>query len=404
MPTLKHYHQFGGLQQETGAIHNVLAYGGQPAPHTGKPLSEALLMGISGGIAVGYFLFEYQGYLPHVALLTRNTFDPLETLFERLALPREVLQTTKPNIAFENLIATLESGHPAVVWADAFSLPYNLLPSDTRLWGTVPIVVYGVEEDTVYIADRSPQPRTVTVEQLMTARGRVKDDKSRIMVLDAPSMDKLPAAVLKGIWQCISLFTDAPPKGKRTNFGFAALKHWADMLVNRRNKQSWERYFAPGSRLYNGLAGDSGQPGVFDWISSWNGSDGAERGMYADFLDEAALLLGKPALKAVGEQFRQSAAAWNRLAQAALTDTIPLLKETRDLKLSQIALGKQGMSTIEERKAIVERLNALKEMAATEFILSAGEYTAFREMLCDHILTIADLEKAAVAELQAAII
>ncbi|MCA0455336.1 MAG: BtrH N-terminal domain-containing protein [Chloroflexi bacterium] len=404
MPILKNYHQFDGLQQETGAIHNVLAYGGQPAPHTGKPLSEALLMGISGGIAVGYFLFEYQGYLPHVALLTRNTFDPLETLFERLALPREVLQTSKPNIAYENLIATLESGHPAVVWADAFSLPYNLLPSDERMWGTVPIVVYGVEGDTVYIADRSPQPRTVTTDELMTARGRVKDDKSRILVLDAPDMDKLPAAVLKGIWQCISLFTDAPPKGKRTNFGFAALEHWADMLVNTRNKHSWERYFTPGSRLYNGIAGDIGQPGVFDWITWWNGSDGAERGMYADFLDEAALLLGKPALKAVGEQFRQSAKAWNALAEAVLPDTIPLLKETRELKQRNRRLIKQGMSTLEERKAIVARLKALKAAAATEFNLSAGDYTAFRETLRDHILTIADLEKAAVAALQAAVI
>lgn len=404
MPVLKNNQHFGGLQQETGAIHNVLAFGGQPAPHTQQPLSEALLMGISGGIAVGYFLFEYRGYQPHVALLTRNTFAPLETLFERLALPREVLQTAKPTIAMENLMATIESGHPALVWADMYSLPYNLLPYDTGMWGMAPIVVYGIEGDTVYIADRSQQPLTVTVDELMTARARVKDDKFRIMVLDAPDMGKLPTAVLKGIWQCISLFTDAPPKGKRDNFGFAALQHWADMLVNTRNKHSWERYFPVGSLLYSALAGDIGQPGVFDWIMTWNGSDGAERGLYADFLDEAALLLDKPALKSVAAIFRQSAVAWNALALAVLPDTIPLLKETRELKLRRKSLFKQGMSTLDERKAINARLTALKELATTDFQMSAGEYTAFRETLRTHILTISDLEKQAVAELQAAVI
>src|SRR6185436_14270743 len=161
------------------------------------------------------------------------------------------------------------------------------------------------------------------VDELAKARARVKQDKNRIMVLDALDMDKLPAAVVKGIWQCISLFTDAPPKGTRQNFGFAAMQHWADMLTNTRNKHSWERYFVPGSRLYNALAGDTlGQPGAFDWIMIWGGNDGAERALYADFLDEAAAILGKPALKSVGEQFRQSAVAWNELAKALLPDDI----------------------------------------------------------------------------------
>ncbi len=404
MPTLKNYHHFDGRHRETGPIRNVLAFQGQPAPHSGQPLSEALLMGISGGITVGYFLFEYKGYLPHVALLTRNTFDPMETLFERLALPREVLQTSKPDTALKNLIDVLESGHPALVWVDLFSLPYNLLPGDAPIWAMVPIVVYGVEGDTVYIADRSLQPLTITVDELMKARARVKEDKYRVMSLDVPDMDKLPSAVQKGIWQCISLFTDAPPKGARQNFGFAALEHWADMLTNTRNKHSWERYFPPGSRLYNALAGDNGQPGLFDWIMIWGGNDGAERALYADFLDEAAAILGKPALKSVSESFRQSAMAWNALAKAVLPDDIPLLKETRELKLQKRTLFLAGQSTLEQRKAINAHLKGLKDSAATDFPMSAAEYKALRENLRAHILTIYELEKEAVTALQSAVI
>ncbi len=403
MTILKNYQHFDGLQRETGSIRNVLAYQGQPAPHSGKPLSEAMLMGVSGGITVGYFLFEYKGYLPHIALLTRNPFDPLDTLFERLALPREVLQTSKPETAMKNLIDVLESGHPALVWMDLFSLPYNLLDPN-QMWAMVPIVVYGVEGDTVYIADRSSQPLTITVDELMKARARVKEDKYRVMVLDTPDMDKLPSAVQKGIWQCISLFTDAPPKGKRDNFGFAALQYWADMLTNTRNKHSWDRYFPVGERLYNALAGAIGQPGLFDWIMIWGSSNGAERGVYADFLDEAAIILNKPALKSAGEVFRQSAVAWNELATTILPDDIPLLKETRELKLRKQAAFREGLSTLDERKAINTRLKVLKDEAASDFPMNDTEYKAFREMLREHVLNIYTIEKAAVDAMQEAVI
>ncbi len=403
MPVLKNYHHFDGRHRETGPIRNVLAYQGQKAPHNGQPISEALLMGISGGITVGYFLFEYKGYLPHIALLTRNTFDPLDTLLERLALPREVLQTSKPETAMKNLLDVLESGHPALVWVDLFSLPYNLLDPQ-QMWAMIPVVVYGVEGDTVYIADRAQQPLTISVDELMKARGRVKDDKYRVMDLDTPDMDKLPAAVLKGIWQCISLYTDAPPKGKRDNFGLAALQHWADMLVNTRNKHSWERYFPVGSRMYNALAGHVGQPGLFDWIMIWGGSDGAERAVYADFLDEAALILNKPDLKAASELFRQSAQVWNAFALDVLPDDIPLLKETRELKLRKQTLFQAAQSNIEERRAINSRLKQLKEAAATDFVMRNTEYKAFREKLRAHVLNIYAIEKSAVEAMQAAII
>src|SRR5215216_7454128 len=142
MPTLKNYYHFGGRHYETGTVHNALAYSGVRAPHTGQPISEALLLGISGGITVGYFTFEYQGYDPHIALLPRNTFDPLETIFERLAIPREILQTSKPEIGLKNLLQTLENGTPAIVWVDRFGLNYNLLSHDERNWMALSTLVY----------------------------------------------------------------------------------------------------------------------------------------------------------------------------------------------------------------------------------------------------------------------
>jgi len=82
-----------GRHYETGTLRNAWALRGAKAPHTGQPYSEALLLGISGGITFGYFTFAYTGELPHLALLTRNTFDPFETILERLAPAREVRRT-----------------------------------------------------------------------------------------------------------------------------------------------------------------------------------------------------------------------------------------------------------------------------------------------------------------------
>ena len=121
MPVLDNYSEFAGRHYETGTLRDALAWEGVRAPHSGEPLSEALLLGISGGIAFGYFTFQYQGYPPHLVLLTRNTFDPLPTLCERLAIPQDLRQTASANKGAANLRDALADGRAAIVMADSFS-------------------------------------------------------------------------------------------------------------------------------------------------------------------------------------------------------------------------------------------------------------------------------------------
>ncbi len=404
MPILKDYHEFVGRHYETGTIRNALAYQGVKAPHTGEATSEALLLGVSGGITFGYFTFTYEGYRPHIALLTRNTFDPLNTLLERLAIPQEIYRTDNPQKGEANLLEVLESGRPAMVWADMFSLPYNDLPYDARNWGMLPLLVYGFEDGTAYIADRSNQPFTVTTEALRTARSRVKKEEQRVVMLDAPDWNRLPAAVTQGIWQCIRLYTEMPPKGKRDNFGLAALEHWATMLTNTRNKQSWARYFPAGERLWMALAGDTIQPGAFEYIQRGQGS-GAERGMYADFVDEAAVILQKPGLHAAATPFRQSESAWRHLSEMLLPDDVPVLKETKDLLRRKFAVYVgQGSEGVAEIRQINVRLRELQQEATENFPMSEAEVTDFRAGLSEQVIKIRDLEKEAVTCLQAAMV
>ncbi|MDA1330111.1 MAG: BtrH N-terminal domain-containing protein [Chloroflexi bacterium] len=171
------------------------------APHSGKPFSEAMLLGISGGIAFGYFLFHYVGFDPQLALLTRNTFDPLQTLLERLGVVQTVMQTASEEKAHRNLMDVLENEEPALVWADSFQLPYNgRSETSDSYWDMQPLVVYGHDGHEAYIADRSSQGLRVDADTFLRARGRIKKDKFRVITLDLPSTDKLSGAVSNGIW------------------------------------------------------------------------------------------------------------------------------------------------------------------------------------------------------------
>jgi len=398
--------QFTGRHYETGSIHNALAVQGVKAPHTGKPYSEVLLLGISsGGIAFGYFTFEYKGYLPHVAMLPRNTFSPFTTMLERLGIAQDIQQTNKAEIAEKNLVNTLESGLHPLVWADQFSLPYNDLNPNDAMWGMIPILAVETDEKSVAVVDRSIQPLQLSMTDLTKARGRVKEDKYQIMTLDTPQTTKLPAAVHKGICQAISLFTEEPPKGARDNFGFAAYKKFAEMLVNTRNKHSWERFFAPGARMYHALAGSPTQPGLYHWVNTWGTADGADRGVYADFLLEAAQILKKPALKEAAQKFRESYQLWLKFAEAVLPDDVPMLGESKKLIQKKHGLFvEKGEAAVPEIKKSNARLRELLKESETHFPLTNAQMAEFRANLRDIVLEISSVEQAAVDMMQNAIV
>jgi hypothetical protein len=400
MPILNNYNAFGGRHWETGSVHNFYAYRGINAPHTGLPYSEALLLGVSGGIVMGYFSFAYKGYDPHVALLTRNTFDPLETLLGRLGVEQEILQTSLPEKGLENLLRTLDSGLPAITWVDVFSLSYFNLPNDDDMYIMVPVIVYGYDDaqQKVWIADRARVPLTVTPGQLAAARARVKKDKFRILTLSAPNPDKLVSAVQQGIGDTIRLFTENPPKGSPHNFGFAAYEHWQALLRRPKTKNSWAEVFPPGRKMVAGLT-----TAFFGTIQNGEGSDG-ERGAYADFLQEAALILQRSALNETAALFRVAGAAWEGLGRALLPDEVAPFGELRILMLRRkLLFREQGAGAMEEIRAANARIRELKIQAAADFPLGGSELDRFLDALSAQIRLVQTAEQAAVQSLQAAL-
>lgn len=400
MPILADYCQFTGLHWETGTVRNYLDYCGAEAPHTGEPYSEALLMGISGGAVMGYFVFAYQGIDPHARILTRNTFDPMETMLQRLGTEQNARQTASADRAVSNLVDTLEQGTPAITWVDAYSFPYDPQPMEFEIPHMLPVVVFGFDEegDCVSIADRSRVPLYVSTGELAAARAKVKKFRHRVMTLGMPDADTIGDAVLAGIQDSIQLYTEKPPKGARHNFGFAAYQRWADALRKPKMRGSWEKEFPPGRKMYAGLES------VFSDTHTYGKEGYAERDVFADFLDEAALILDRPSLREAATQFRTSGLAWRDLGELLLPDAIAPWGEARRLMLeNQSIFLEQGASSHDEGKANADRLIAIRREMETDFPLSEAEVVNFREAIAEQALKISAIEEEAVEAMKEAI-
>jgi hypothetical protein len=231
----------------------------------------------------------------------------------------------------------------------------------------------------------------------------VKKDRFRVLALGKPNLDKLPSAIQKGIWQCIALFTEAPPKGGRDNFGFAAYEKFANMLTNTRNKQSWERLLPPGRRMYAALAGFGYQPGAFGWARTYPSNQVHDRRLYAEFLEQGAEILNKPALRPAAELFRTSSEAWRQFSDALLPEDVPLLKETRNLLLRKHELFvQQGQDALEEIQGVDMRLGEIRARVADEFPMGPEAVARMREGLAEQIMGISQIERGAIDSLQAA--
>ncbi|MBZ0286494.1 MAG: DUF4872 domain-containing protein, partial [Anaerolineae bacterium] len=363
----------------------------------GQPLSEALLMGIAGGITAGYFVFEYEGSDPSLHFLTYHLYNGAPTiLYDRLGIKKQTKQTDSGEKAFKNLDDALQAGKPAVMWADMFSLTYNNLPQAADMWGVMPLIVYGHEGDTVHIADRARVPLTADTAEFGRAWGRVASEKHRLMTVAEPDFDRLPAAVEAGIRECLQNMLGEPPKAPmKGKFGLDAFTRWADMLINPKEKNGWPKKFTTGARLYNGLVS------TVQYIDFYFTGGCGARGVYADFLDEAARILGKPALQQAAQHYRAAVQHWSALTRAALPDDIDLLRETRELMQRRYDLFvNQGAEALPERQEMRARLNQLREQADT---LNETQAAALRENLRVHVLAVHDAEKEAALALQAAI-
>jgi len=380
--------EFAGRHYETGTITNALQAAGVVNPSTGTPYSEALILGASGGIAFGSFVFEYKGALPHASLLFRNTFAPFERALDNMAIRREVRETVKEEKGDENLRRALDEGLIPLVWADIFSLPHKGLCNGSGMWMAVPMAVVGLSGGDYLVADRPGLPSRVSVGDLLKARGVVKKDRFRIATFEAPDTSRLGEGLRRGIETSLALYLDKPPAGSANNWGIVGMRHLANLLVDPKNPKGWARQFEPGPRLVQALAGFPGQPGVWDWIETW-GFPGAERGAYAAFLREASSWIGVN-LSDPAAVFEHTASIWTALADTALSDSVPEFVDLKALKVRN-----RANPSPEIRDEIIAKIVTARK--STRLAEAAAD---IRQAMSKQLLEIAALEEGAFLNLR----
>lgn len=399
------YDRFGFTERISGALRNILDYQGVVAPHTGEPFTEAMLMGIGGGIGVEYFTWTWkttgrtQLYIRlwHTKnYAVKNPQSSVRKIASRIGATLTVHETSSREKGYRNLVESLNNGKPVITHLSIYEsmkmrpelreridtlvrlfgppmddefvhfLPYYSLPYRWIAGLGHCAVVYGIDENTgqVYMADWSMQPLSITIEELAESRAAVPGRKHAAITVEAPGeVEDVKKAIRAGIRDCYQGMLNPSMKNLRVD----AFERWAKMVANKRNKQGWPVLFS-NVELFDALTQ------VHGLVEFYNSSGGALRSAYADFLEEASYAVNEPELRNISVLYRDLAGKWSDLAQAALPDSVHLFKDARLTaeKWNDIFITK-GQSSPRELEKAAENIKSIRRKVAEDFPLSDTE-------------------------------
>jgi hypothetical protein len=394
---------FPGNIPATTALRVVVTHAGLRAPHTGLPYSEAMLFGIAGGIGAGIFSFVYDkaDFASFFIAGRHNWQDDAgysNDAFRRLGVTPKIRNTAGAKVAAGHLKDALAEG-PCVAWVDMVHLPHRGLPAIFNGGGYHVITVHRIDEEagTATIGDLADEPITMALDDLARARGRIKKQQNRLLsVAEAPGSRDLTAMVREGLKSC---HEGRPGIGAKVmvNFTLEAFRVWGHRMQGSRDKESWERIFPRGGRLWRGLTS------IHDHIEHHGTGGGLCRLIFAEFLSEAAEATGNGALRDLAGQYQELGRRWSELAEAALPDSVPAFREAKQLMASRSELiTAGGGKAAEEARETWGRLDELAAEARQEFPLSEAECRELRADLQVRIRSLYDVEIAAQRALGAA--
>ena len=394
----------GGRSAETTALAEVLEHAGVVAPHSGEPFSEAMLFGIGGGIGGAYVLYEICGhaflFLGFRASAGSTKADFLASVCRRLGARTTIREAGGDRAALDHLKDGLARGRPVFVWVGLAGMPYLGFPIEWLKGLPHVALVTGFDEASgiVHVVDRTPHPLAVTAKELAVARAAIVSHRRRSVVVDPPTSPiRLERAVLDGIRTGMRAFL-APPNDAA---GVSAFSRWSRLLVDPKEKKGWPRALPGGRRLASALLStySSIETGGLRGV----GGGGACRGMYADFLEEAGSALGRPALALLAPRYRELAALWTGVAEAALPAHAPIFAEARAIVRRRTALFEEkGQAGQAELLAMMRRLFAIEASCEKAFPLDASAIDALRHDLSARLAAIHEFERAAAEDVLAA--
>jgi len=311
---IENYRHIGGIHCWTTSLRNLFSY------HN-LEFSEEMIFGLGAGVGFMYWYMKMM-LAPFIGTRYGKTNSLIKTC-QRIGGDATIFETTSIKRGYEELINVLREGEPVFVFADMAYLPYLALPGVAH-FGAHSIVVYGLDEkeDKVYVSDAAKTPLIISIEDLKKARSSKYPPyapKHKILKIKYPiKLKNLKSGITDAIKECIDNYLYPPIK----NIGQLGIKKWAGLVL------SWPKQFK-GLNLFGCLLN------TYIFIEESGSGGGGYRNTYAQFLKESSLILDEPKLMDAVKLFEEAGKYWSELAIAALPDSWPLLKKSRELAVEK---------------------------------------------------------------------
>lgn len=356
--------------------------------HCGQRWTEADLFLAAGGIGAGVFAFLYDKEdFASLYLAGRHKWhddlDYLKSAALRLGLKPVVKEATSAKAGLQQLREALEPGGPVIAWVDAAHLPHRALPPQWSGGGYHLITIYQVDGNAALIGDRGDQPVSIGLEDLAIARSRIKKQKHRLFWLEPNGKAIAPRrAMEEGIMACTHELRTCQMK----NYRLDAFELLSERMVGGKSKESWERMFPAGSRLWTALTS------LHDYVEYYGSGGGLSRPIFAEGLAASGRADSARRYDALGRQ-------WAALADAALPDAFAATRQAKALLSHKAELTASSGDPVEISDCFRE-LAALAASARDHFPLSAAQSLELRVELQGQMRAIAEAENSALGQLQ----
>ena len=385
----------GGCDPDAAACANILANLGVVGPD--GPLSEELILLVTGGLGAGYILWEFQHDESRIVTVwftnSAHYYDRrLSAAISRLGLQADWTRTSGAVGAAAELRRELAAGQPVIVWPDRYLIGYWQLPAWLDGHGGHPVIAYAEQDGRIHVDDRTLAPLTVAGEDLDRARARVGSYRNAMLAIrtqdSAIPGDQLRTAVRSGLEDMVGYLG-----GRSDSFAVPAWRKWSRMLVASGPAKAWPRVFADGAGLFGALLS------VWEGVEPAGMEGGNLRREFAAGLTEAAALLDEPRLGDEAARWVEIAELWHTLAEAAVPTSVAACAQARKLTAAVTGAVAEGDAGRADRAAAAESLWALRDRYAAEPPLGPEEITEILATMSGILGEIYDAEKAAVQRL-----
>ena len=310
MPVIRDFRHQQSAHCESGVLSSLLR-------HEDVPLSEAMVFGLSASLSFAYIPLVKINQLPLIAYRMVPRFI-LKGVRQKLRLPLRFETFRAPLDGRRRLDELLDQGRLVGLQSSVFFLPY--FPANMRFhFNAHNLIVYGREGDDYLVSDPVfEEPTRCSAADLQRARfvrgalapnGLLYYFDAPLPPVDLPPL--LPAAIRKNCF--LMLHVPLPFVGCR---GIRLLASRVLRLPEKKDPEFTRRFVGHIVRMQEEI-----------------GTGGAGfRFLYAAFLQEAAALLGRPALQelslqltAIGDEWREFALHAARINKGRDAIDLPLL-------------------------------------------------------------------------------